>query len=105
MTSSVVSVNSTLPWNTSEADVIFTSRDCSSEDRTPVVTRSEMPCLSSWRVSFSISSAVASPLTELALEAFLEAAREAGVFFSLPAAARLASRAAFDAETMVLYEG
>ena len=54
----------------------------------------------------SSKGGVSSPLTEDAedpfCDAFLEASLEAGVFFlSVPASARFAWRAAFDAETML----
>ena len=94
-------MNRTRPWKTSEADEILTSRLATSEASTPVVTRSDRPCLSSCRVSFLTSSVTSrsglssSPLTDDAVEAFLDAARddsfEAAVFLgSLPSAARLA---------------
>src|SRR2546421_85690 len=124
LSSKVVSVMRTFPWKTSEADVILTSLLVASEDKTPVVTRSLRPCLSSCSVNFctfvifslvvagwsssssSSKGGVSSPLTEEACEpltdAFLElcfdANFEAAVFFLSPSA-RLAWRAAFEAET------
>lgn len=90
--------------------MILTSLLAGSEARTPVVTLSEIPSLSSWSSSFlifswmtfspasfsswpsaSIRGGVSSPLAEEATEAFLEASLEVGVFFAgLPSASRLA---------------
>ena len=120
VSSRVVSVMRTRPWNTSEAAVILTSLLCLRELSTPVVTRSERPCLSIWSANFLTvskscadvagwSSSGRSPSASsvggvFAPDALLEPAleREAAVFLgALPSAALLASRAAFDAETMV----
>src|SRR5580700_10049944 len=116
----------TRPWNTSEAEVILTSREDFKDERTPVVTRSERPNLSICSVSLFTSSiffadvagwsslgrglpspssrgGVSSPFTDEAPDWFADPAfaREAAVFLGFPSAALLASRAAFDAETMM----
>ena len=119
----------TLPWKTREEDVILTSRLASSEARTPVVTRSDRPCLSICSVNFftfsicavlvagtssSSSSSiggVSSPATEEAWEPFVEAFFElalednfeTAVFLGFSAC--LAMRAALEAETGMLREG
>jgi hypothetical protein len=49
----------------------------------------------------SFSSTSSSPFTEDALEAACDDSFDVGVFLTLPSAARFASRAALDAETMV----
>lgn len=91
---------------------------CFKELSTPVVTRSERPCLSICSASLLISfiffedvagcspsrrGGVSSPAMEDAVEAFLDPAfdREATVFLGFPSAALFASRAALDAETML----
>lgn len=128
VSSMVVSVMRTRPWKTKEQAVILTSLLDLRELRTPVVTRSERPCLSicsanlftsniflldvagcsssgSGFPSSSRRGGVSSPATEEAPEGTLDPAfdREATVFLgALPSAALLASRAALDAETMML---
>jgi len=125
--SSVESVISTRPWKTRLVLVILTSLLAAVDDSTPVVTRSDRPCLSIWavrRLTSSILSAVvagssfsmgfpcasswrggvSSPLTEaVALADALPAlepalAREATVFLSLPSAAFLAILFSLEAE-------
>ena len=108
--------------------MILTSRLASREARTPVVTRSDRPCLSICSVSFltfsilsapvagmssssssSIGGPSSSPATDEAFEPFvegflelaLEDSLEAAVFFS-GLSAFLAIRAALDAETGIL---
>lgn len=121
VSSIVVSVMRTRPWKTSETAVILTSRLCLRELSTPVVTRSDKPCLSIWSANFFTTSMFSLDVAGcsssgrgfpsasrtggvFAPEAFLDPAleREAAVFLgALPSAALLASRAALDAETMV----
>ncbi|KAI9369688.1 hypothetical protein BJX61DRAFT_518520 [Aspergillus egyptiacus] len=103
----------TLPWNTREAEVIFTSREDSIEERTPVVTRSDRPCLSICAVSFSTSFIFSSVVAGWSSAGAPSAASAAGTsssapFFDLPSfflvspsAARFARRAALDADTIL----
>ena len=94
-------------------DDILTSLLEGTDAKTPVVTRSDSPNLSVCSVNFLTSdilaalvapSSASSPLTEEAVETFLELAfddsLEVAVFFLSPSAARLAWRAALDAETI-----
>lgn len=119
VSSRVASVINTRPWNTKLTLVILTSLLAAVDDRTPVVTRSDRPCLSNWsarRLTSSILSAEvagssdtmrfplasnsgSSPFTDPAALAFLELAldREATVFFvSFPSARRFARRFSLD---------
>lgn len=120
VSSRVESVIKTRPWNTRLVLVILTSLLAAVEARTPVVTRSDRPCLSICSARRLTSSALSaevagssgttgfpkasisgsSPFTDAAALATLEPAleREATVFFSFPSAARLARRFSLDVD-------
>lgn len=121
VSSRMESVISTRPWKTKLTLVTLTSLLAAVDERTPVVTRSDRPCLSSCSarrltssilsaevagssnsIGLPLASSSSSPLTDPAALTFLELAldREATVFFSLPSAARFARRFSLDADGM-----